>query len=209
MKKKTFLVTLLVLMIVGSMALCGCGDSDTSGDTASPDSVVSDTDDADADDMDTTDADAEDADADASQEEESDEAEPEYYFKDNVLLTDDLKIEITDVKIQYDDMWDVDVIAFWYTITNLTDEPMTISMPWMMAFTAVQDNDPDVINELEVGALPDPEFRDSQLEKIKPDGSAQMAIAYQLTDDTTPVTLIATKGMLGDELGRQEYPVAE
>ena len=58
-------------------------------------------------------------------------------------------------------------------------------------FTAVQDNDPNMVNELNVGMLPDEQYLDSQMAQIKKDGTVSNAIAYELTDETTPVVLKA------------------
>ena len=72
-------------------------------------------------------------------------------------------------------------------------------------FTAIQDNDPNIINELQVGSLPDERFSYTQTESIKPGGTAPSAIAYELDDTTTPVTLKAIKGYDGIELGEQIF----
>lgn len=45
------------------------------------------------------------------------------------------------------------------------------------------------------------------MSKIKIDGTVSGAIAYELTDLTTPVKLTAYKGVGGAELGSQEFAV--
>ena len=74
-------------------------------------------------------------------------------------------------------------------------------------FEAVQDNDPNVVNTLNVGMLPDDQYLDSQLQSIKVGGTVSNAIAYELDDETTPVTLTA-KDILGSEYGSQTFAIA-
>ena len=63
------------------------------------------------------------------------------------------------------------VIAFWYNATNKSGEDIDAISAWLEGnFKAVQDNDPNKINELEVSALPDDRFLDSQTETIKKGG---------------------------------------
>lgn len=135
-------------------------------------------------------------------------------FADNVLTMDDYTITITDYKVIQpgetgNEYGDVPVIAFWYDTTNISNEdglnPMTA---WILAFEAVQDNDPNAVNTLEVGMLPDQQFLDSQMEEIKVGGTVSNAIAYELDDTTTPVTLTA-QDIMGTEYGSQEFAIAE
>jgi hypothetical protein len=55
--------------------------------------------------------------------------------------------------------------------------------------------------------LPDNQFLDSQLETIKQNGTVSNAVAYELDDLETPVTLIATQGISGDKLGEQTFEI--
>lgn len=145
----------------------------------------------------------------------SDEKEPEseYYFKDNMLVSADVKIEITDWKVipvgeTGNEYGESPVIAFWYNTTNLSgNENVTPMGSWIAMFTAIQDNDPNQVNELNVGLLPDDAFLDSQMEVIKKDGTAPCAIAYDLDDTTTPVILRATRGFGGENLGEQTFDI--
>ena len=152
--------------------------------------------------------------SDEAQEPADTEPESEYYFKDNVLVSEDVRIEIKDWKVipvgdtgnEYGEM---PVIAFWYDTTNLSgNENVTPSTAWIAMFTAVQDNDPNMVNELNVGMLPDQQYLDSQMAQIKKDGTVSNAIAYELTDETTPVVLKATRGIGGDTLGEQTFDIA-
>lgn len=138
----------------------------------------------------------------------------EYYFSDNVLVSADVKIEITDYKVipvgeTGNEYGEKPVVAFWYNTTNLSgNEDVNPISAWIAMFTAIQDNDPNQVNTLEVGALPDDAFLDSQMETIKKDGTAPCAIAYELDDTTTPVLLKATRGIGGEDLGEQTFELS-
>ncbi|MGM9630633.1 DUF5067 domain-containing protein [Butyricicoccus sp.] len=178
-----------------AMSLVGCGStadtntSDTSNDVGS--AVVEET----------------------TDEPDDDTVDSDYYFKDNILQTKDVKIEITDYKIipvgeEGNEYGEKPVIAFWYNTTNLTgNEDVNPMSAWIAMFTCIQDNNPNAINELEVGMLPDDRFLDSQMETIKKDGTVENAMSYELDDLETPVTLKATRGVGGEELGEQTFEI--
>lgn len=180
MKKKQLLLILLALVMTFSFAACG-GDSSEGGATNET-------------------------------EQEKEEPTEEFYFKDNVAVLTDVKIEITDYKILAvgeggNEYGDVPLIVFYYDVTNLSgSEDVTASGAWIAVFDALQDNDPNVVNELEVGMFSDENLPDG-FETIKKDGTASDAIAYELADETTPVTLKATKGLGGIELGEQTFEI--
>lgn len=137
----------------------------------------------------------------------------EYYFADNVLVSEDVRIEITDWRVipvgeEGNEYGDVPVIAFWYTVTNLSgSENVTPIGSWIAMFTAIQDNDPNMVNELEVGMLPDDAYLDTQMATVKEGGTVECAIAYELDDTTTPVVLHATRGLFGEDLGEQTFEI--
>lgn len=136
--------------------------------------------------------------------------ENDVYFKDNEVKLNDLKIKITETKVipvgePGNEYGQKPVFAIWYDTTNLSGEDINPMMAWIATFTAVQDNDPNAVNELNVASLPDDQFLQSQLETIKKDGTVPNAVAYELDDLETPVTLIATQGILGEELGQQTF----
>ncbi|WP_104111877.1 DUF5067 domain-containing protein [Arthrobacter sp. N199823] len=130
-------------------------------------------------------------------------------FKDGVLTTAELKIEITDHKViavgaEGNEYGKKPVIAFWYKTTNLSAKDVS-PMNFLFNLTAYQDNNPNAENKLEVGALPDDSFLESQTEKIKKDGTVENAIAYELDDEETPVDLVASIDMGMTELGKTSY----
>lgn len=132
-------------------------------------------------------------------------------FIDGVLTTDEVKIVITDHRIipvgePGNEYGDKPVIAFWYETTNLGTADYDIQpYIWISLFEAFQDNDPNITNPLGVGSLPDDQFLESQMATIKPGGSVSNAIAYELTDLTTPVELVAGGRFGGDEIGRMTF----
>ena len=79
---------------------------------------------------------------------------------------------------------------------------------WITVFEAVQDNDPNAVNALNVAGLPDEQFLDSQMQNIKPGGTVANAVAYELDDDTTPVELTA-RDVMGNAYGSQTYEIAQ
>ena len=80
---------------------------------------------------------------------------------------------------------------------------------WFASFPEgpIQDNDKNKVNKLQVALHPDKTLVNDQMSKIKKDGTVSGAIAYKLTDLTTPVKLTAYKGIGGIELGSQEFAV--
>lgn len=190
----------VVLGIIGSLTAPETDDED--GNSGAPSSTVSA-----AEDSSTGSAD-ESTESSASTESASNDEE---YFADGVLQTEDFRIEITDYKVimpgeEGNEYGDDPVIAFWYSTTNLSGEETSAMTAWLMTFTAVQDNDPNKVNDLSVAPLPDDNFLQSQSQTIKQGGTVENAMAYTLTDTTTPVVLTAKGNIfLDDELGSQTF----
>ncbi|WEV54235.1 DUF5067 domain-containing protein [Leuconostocaceae bacterium ESL0723] len=97
------------------------------------------------------------------------------------------------------------VIAFWYTTTNHTDKDLTPMNAWIVSASpkVIQDNDKNKENTLKMGSLPDDKFLESQSQNIKKDGTVEDAMAYELTDDHTPVKMIFEKSVT------DKTPIAE
>jgi len=187
---RKFLIVILSIMLALSFTACG-------GDEPAEEEPVDDT-----------------AIEEPVEDEPIDEPESEEFFKDNVLQLENYKLEITDFKIvkageKGNKYGDEPAIVFYYTVTNFSDESLDASTAWMFVFEAIQDNDPNMVNKLDMAILLDDEYNDfaGPLDKIKIDGSVDAVHGYTLTDLKTPVTLIATSGLLGDEIGQQEFPV--
>lgn len=143
------------------------------------------------------------------------ETEGENVFADGVLTTDDVRFEITDWKVipvgeKGNEYGDKPVIAFWYNVTNITGaQQVTPMASWIAMFQAYQDTDPNQVNELDVGMLPDEAFLTSQMEEIKPGGTAPCAVAYELDSDTVPVVLKAGALFGGSGYGEQTFDIAQ
>ena len=104
------------------------------------------------------------------------------------------------------------IIAIWYdTLVNPdydNSTPINPTNAWILNFKAIQDNDPNAVNELNIGSLPDQQFLDSQTQDIKPGGTVSNAVAYELDDTTTPVTLVAGD-LFGTEYGKTEISLSK
>ena len=132
-------------------------------------------------------------------------------FKNNILTTDDLKIEITKYKViapgkKGNEYGEKPVVAFWYKATNISGKELDPNNAWLMSFKAIQDNDPNSVNELNIGSLPDDKFLDTQSHEIKKGGTVENAVAYELSDTKTPVTLKATDPS-GKNSGEQIFDI--
>ena len=130
-------------------------------------------------------------------------------FKDGVLDVPAAKFEITDHRVVQpgepgNEIGEKPLLVFNYDVTNKTDETLTTT-DFVVYFTAIQDNDPNKVNELDLGSYFDPETSDTQLEQIKKGGTVAGTIAYELDDLTTPVDLVASKSFSQDEIGHQTF----
>ena len=130
-------------------------------------------------------------------------------FEDNVLEVPAATIKITDHRIiptggPGNEDGEKPLIVFYYDVTNKTDAELS-ALDFVQYFTAIQDNNSDTVNELEVGSFYDPELTDSLLEKIKQGGTASGAVAYELDDESTPVELVAKDNFGQTEIGRQTF----
>lgn len=133
-------------------------------------------------------------------------------FTDGVVMTSKIKIQILSHRVipvgqAGNEYGDAPLLAFDYNTTNLTDAAIDPDTAWISTFTAVQDNNPNAVNTLEVGALTDEKYLTSQTQDIKNGGTVENEIAYSLTDTTTPVKLTAKDGFFGDDLGSLTVPV--
>ncbi len=130
-------------------------------------------------------------------------------FENGVLTTSELKVQITRYQVikpgqKGNAHGKKPVIAFWYEATNLSGDRIDPNIAFILNFKAYQDNNPNAVNELDVGSLPDDRFLDSQSENIKKGGTVENATAYELDDLVTPVKLVAIEG-LDDVIGKATY----
>ena len=132
-------------------------------------------------------------------------------FKNGVLTTPDLKIQILRYKVigagqKGNKYGEKPVLALWYTTTNLSGGDVDRA-DFLFHFNAYQDNDPNVVNELElaIGTDLQPSDNHGLLENIKKGGTVEDATAYELDDLVTPVQLVATNGPGGEVIGKATY----
>lgn len=199
-------IKLLAMLGVCGLMLAACGE-----DSASTDSTETETSSAEESSV-----------VEESKEESSEEVKEDgdfvknasdAYFDGTILKGNTYSVKITDYKVipageAGNEYGENPVIAFWYdTIVSPdynAETPIDPNTAWIMNFTAVQDNDPNMVNELNIGMLPDDQYTDSQMAEIKPGGTVSNAMAYELTDTETPVTLTAGS-LFGDDFGSFDY----
>lgn len=137
------------------------------------------------------------------------------YFDGTMLKGNSYSVKITDHKVipvgeKGNEYGENPVLAFWFDTMVAPDydnsTPINPNTAWIMNFEAVQDNDPNAVNKLDIASLPDEVHLDSQMAEIKPGGTVSSSVAYELTDLETPVKLTA-KDILGTEYGSAEFPV--
>ena len=101
-------------------------------------------------------------------------------------------IKINEVRIlqpgQENNIMDYPILSIWYdfTLDNNAD-PTSAMIAWIDSVVAIQDNDPNFINELMIDVLPDEKYLDSQMQDLKPGGTAENAVSYRLSDDLETV----------------------
>ena len=191
--KKTLALILAMILALSLFAACGKteGPADTTPASSSDDST---------------------APADTTETPATEEAGEPGTFVNGVLTANQVIIKITDYKVipkgqDGNDYNDGDVIEFYYDVTNVDAEELTASTAWIALIEAIQDNDPNVVNRLEVGMNPDG-TPDSDFEQIKVGGTVSSRICYVLTDNVTPVVLHAST-MAGDDYGSQTFDIAK
>ena len=198
MKKRFLGVTIVGIMVLG-LTSCG-GSSNVSNSTTAATTVEA------------TEAEVTEKETTEAEEVEENTATSNLSFSDNVAVLDDYTIKITEYKVipvgePGNEYGKTPVIAFWYDTTNTSGKELDPITAFISVMTAVQDNDPNAVNELSVGLLPDSQFSESQMKKIKKDGTVSNAISYELSDTETPVDLTCKNGMFGEEIGTITYDV--
>lgn len=130
-------------------------------------------------------------------------------FKDDVLKIDMATLKILSTEILPPDSAayrDNNQLVFTYEVTNDSEEGIQASTVWIACFEALQEGS-DTINKLDVGMTPQDgkyeEYREHEMDDIKPGGTVKAVIAYDLEDMSTPVVLKATQGIGGEYLGEK------
>lgn len=137
------------------------------------------------------------------------------HFDGKILKGNSYSIVITDVKVLTpgetgNTQGDKPVMAFFYdtVLAENYDNSVEISpyMAWTLNFKAIQDNDPNLVNQLKEAFSLDENLIDKQFVTIKAGGRVSSAIAYELTDQETPVTLVAGD-LIGRNFGKHDFEV--
>jgi len=193
MKRTSTIRTALLLALIAPVALGVTACGGTAADPATESSTETETE----------------TETETTKVETAEAPDTEESFVDGVLTTPEVTIKITDQKVipvgaAGNEYGDVPVIAFWFDITNNSDEPVN-TFQWIYLFNAFQDNDPNVVNELDVASAPDAALVDTQDADIKKGATIQGAVAYELDDTVTPVELVASSDLGMTEIGRQVF----
>lgn len=140
-------------------------------------------------------------------------AEGEFTFVDGVLQGKGVKFEITGHQViaagaEGNEYGDKPLLVIEYTTTNEGATSEVTPDLFLFAFDAYQDNDPNAVNELEIGYASNlyDKYGDTGHQAIKQGGSVPNAVAYKLDDTTTPVDLVAST-IVGKEIGRMTIPL--
>ena len=132
-------------------------------------------------------------------------------FKNNVLTTSKMKVQILDYKIipvgnAGNEYGDKPIIAFLYKTTNLTNDELTPNDAFY-EFHAYQDNNPNVYNELDMGMYSGDEYVDTENEVIKKGGTVENIAAFDLDDLVTPVKLVVRSDSDNSIIGSADFKV--
>lgn len=134
------------------------------------------------------------------------------FFKNDVLKIEDGIIEIKKVELLGPSSdGEKDRIAFEFEFTNTSDEPLSPSTVWIACMDLTQEDD-TTVKDIEVGWFDEDDkyWREKDfdpMDEVKPEGVVTDTICYELELKDKPVKLIASQGMMGDELGEKIYEV--
>lgn len=140
------------------------------------------------------------------------EPKPNAMFDGMVYEDDEARIEIIGCEIlevgsEYNKYGDVPLVCFKFNVTNLSDRDVSASGKWIDTFRAYQDNDPNFLNELDVGSQENSAYHDTGFAKIKKGGTVEDVMTYELDDMETPVTLVASYRW--EEIGSKDFDIAQ
>ncbi|EIS8277192.1 DUF5067 domain-containing protein [Listeria monocytogenes] len=133
-------------------------------------------------------------------------------FKDGVLENGYQKIKITKYKVipageEGNENGFEPVIAFWFEITNKTNEKLSPNFSWWKEIDIYQIMESKQAIELEEAPLPDDQFLSTYDEDIKKGVTVQSAVAYYLFDDAAPVDLVYGGFLGGEVYGKTRYQI--
>lgn len=134
-------------------------------------------------------------------------------FADGVYRGQGVTIQITGHHVLQpgeggNEFGDKPLLVIEYSMTNDSATTEVNPAMFVLAFRVYQDNDPNTLNELQLGvdASVLDTYGDVGTQAIKQGGTVEYAQAYELTDTTTPVDVVA-ESLLGGEIGRMQIPL--
>lgn len=140
-------------------------------------------------------------------------AEPEssVYFKDDVLKIDMATIRLTGFEVAPPNQTfgeEKSTLIITYEFTNDSDDVMQPGTAWIACFNATQETD-TTIDSLNVAMAPQDEkyteMNNMSFTDVKPGATVSSVISYEINDTTKPITLKATQGVAGVDLGEKVY----
>lgn len=133
------------------------------------------------------------------------------YFKDDILKIDNATIKLTGFEIAPPDTEigeEKSTLIITYDYTNDSDKAGQPGIVWIACFTATQETD-TTIDTLDVAPSPRDEkykeMNDMSFTDIKPGATVSAVISYYINDTARPITLKATQGLTGKDLGEKIY----
>lgn len=139
----------------------------------------------------------------------NDSEEKDVFFKDRTLKIDMATIKITATEVippNADYGKDKSSLVIFYDFTNTSDKLIQPFDAWIACFELTQETDVSV-NRLETGFVPEGEKYQTPYDMahtdIKTGATVQAMAVYELNDPSKPVTIKATQGIMGDELGEE------
>ena len=128
-------------------------------------------------------------------------------YEDDEARIEIIGCEILEVGSEYNKYGDVPLVCFKFNVTNLSDRDVSASGKWIDTFRAYQDNDPNFLNELDVGSQENSAYHDTAFASIKKGGTVESVMTYELDDEETPVTLVASYRW--EEIGSKDFDIAQ
>lgn len=147
----------------------------------------------------------------SSTEESSEEskASKDVYFENDVLKINMATIKLTGAEITPPNEYnEASQLVITYEFTNDSDEPMQPSTAFIACFNATQETEA-TIDSLDVGMAPQDEkyveMNEMGFTDVKPGATVESVMSYDIKYNGEPITLTATQGVMGEELGTKIY----
>ena len=146
---------------------------------------------------------------DSSKTSESAAKSKDVYFENDTLKIDMATVKLTGTEITPPNEFnEASQLVITYEFTNDSEELMQPGMTFIACFNASQETEVTV-DALDVGMSPQDEkytaMNEMAFTDVKPGATVESVISYDIKYDGDPITLTATQGIAGDELGTKIY----